>query len=156
MTTKEQAAKELPVRLAVDANGYVWRIFADGTWSMAPNNPDNEPVPEPITFYDAAPPDNHVAISRLGCCAGWPKPCSYHEGYRDAYESVQPKYEEALRDGLRLRSVVTDREERLAYAETKLDRVTEVVALANWTDPSKIRQRIAAALNPPPPTPEAP
>jgi hypothetical protein len=40
-----------PPRLAVDAKGYVWRVYNDGHWSMAPSNPDNSPVPEPITYY---------------------------------------------------------------------------------------------------------
>ena len=37
--------------------------------------------------------EHHVAMKRMGCCAGWPKPCSYHEGYRDAYESQQDEVE---------------------------------------------------------------
>lgn len=44
-------------------------------------------------------PDNHVEIKRLGCCAGWPKPCSYHEGYQDAYEALRggnPRVERIL------------------------------------------------------------
>lgn len=39
-----------PPMLAVDANGYVWRVYPE-YWSMCPVNPDNEPVPEPVTFY---------------------------------------------------------------------------------------------------------
>jgi hypothetical protein len=45
----------IPLKLAVDANGFVWRVYS-GHWSMAPSNPDNEPepepVPEPITYYE--------------------------------------------------------------------------------------------------------
>jgi hypothetical protein len=37
-------------KLAVDAKGYVWRAYAD-SWSMAPTNPDNSPIPEPVTYY---------------------------------------------------------------------------------------------------------
>ncbi len=37
-------------RLAVDAKGYVWRVFEDA-WSMAPSNPDNSPIPEPVRYY---------------------------------------------------------------------------------------------------------
>lgn len=44
-------ATEMPVKLAVDANGFCWRVFADGTWSMARINPDNSPVPQPVTYY---------------------------------------------------------------------------------------------------------
>lgn len=41
---------EVPPRLAVDANGYVWRVHGDH-WSMARTNPDNSPVPHPVTYY---------------------------------------------------------------------------------------------------------
>lgn len=41
-----------PPKLAVDANGFVWRVYDGGYWSMAPINPDNTPVPGPITFYE--------------------------------------------------------------------------------------------------------
>lgn len=29
-----------------------------------------------------------MTLSRDGCCADWPKPCSYHEGVRDALNAV--------------------------------------------------------------------
>lgn len=29
-------------------------------------------------------------ISREGCCADWPKPCTYHEGVTDALDTVAP------------------------------------------------------------------
>lgn len=41
----------LPNRILVDAAGYVWRDFGEGYLSMAPQNPDNEPIPEPVTVY---------------------------------------------------------------------------------------------------------
>lgn len=28
-------------------------------------------------------------MERDGCCATWPKPCSYHEGYADAWAERQ-------------------------------------------------------------------
>lgn len=37
-------------RLAVDAEGYVWRVYGDH-WSMARTNPDNSAVPQPVTYY---------------------------------------------------------------------------------------------------------
>lgn len=40
-----------PHRIAVDGKGYVWRAYEDDEWSMAPVNPDNSPIPEPITYY---------------------------------------------------------------------------------------------------------
>ena len=43
---------DTPHRIAVDAKGYVWRAYTDKEfWSMAPTNPDNSPIPEPITYY---------------------------------------------------------------------------------------------------------
>ena len=44
-------SKDALLALAVDAKGYCWRVFDDGTWSMCATNPDNEPVPQPVTFY---------------------------------------------------------------------------------------------------------
>lgn len=41
----------LYARLAVDANGFVWWAHEDGSWSMARTNPDNKPVPQPVTYY---------------------------------------------------------------------------------------------------------
>lgn len=42
----------MPDRLAVDANGFVWRVWDDEPhWSMAPTNPDNEPIPQPVTWF---------------------------------------------------------------------------------------------------------
>lgn len=49
---------ETPHRLAVDGKGYVWRAYTDEEfWSMAPTNPDNSPIPEPITYYVPEQPD---------------------------------------------------------------------------------------------------
>lgn len=38
-------------RLAVDAAGYGWWWNDDGSWSMIRTNPDNSPIPRPVTFY---------------------------------------------------------------------------------------------------------
>lgn len=45
-----ETAAEVPPRLAVDADGYVWRVYGDH-WSMARTNPDNSRVPHPVTYY---------------------------------------------------------------------------------------------------------
>lgn len=37
--------------IAVDAMGYCWRVFPGEFWSMCPVNPDNSPIPRPLTFY---------------------------------------------------------------------------------------------------------
>lgn len=44
-------SKSSLIALAVDADGYCWRVFDDGTWSMCPVNADNSPIPTPVTFY---------------------------------------------------------------------------------------------------------
>jgi hypothetical protein len=41
----------LPTRLLVDAAGFVWRDFGEDWVSGCPFNPDNEPLPGPITVY---------------------------------------------------------------------------------------------------------
>lgn len=53
MTSNEHIARAEArgTRLAVDADGYVWWVHADGTHSMARTNLDNNPTPMPFTFY---------------------------------------------------------------------------------------------------------
>lgn len=52
----------LPDRIAIDAHGFGWRVWdSDGDndemWSMVPQNPDNTPIPQPVTwFVPASPP----------------------------------------------------------------------------------------------------
>jgi hypothetical protein len=42
----------MPDRIAVDANGYGWRVWDDQEhWSMVPTNPDNSPIPQPVTWF---------------------------------------------------------------------------------------------------------
>lgn len=46
----------LPDVVAIDANGYWWRVWGeDPMWSMVPTNPDNSPIPEPVTYYRLVP-----------------------------------------------------------------------------------------------------
>jgi hypothetical protein len=41
-----------PDRIAIDAQGYGWRVWdGEDSWSMVPTNPDNSPIPEPVTWY---------------------------------------------------------------------------------------------------------
>lgn len=40
-----------PPRIAMDGDGFWWRVFDDGTWSMCPTNSDNSPVSQPVTYY---------------------------------------------------------------------------------------------------------
>lgn len=42
----------MPDRIAVDAKGYGWRVWDDEDhWSMVPTNPDNSPIPQPVTWF---------------------------------------------------------------------------------------------------------
>jgi hypothetical protein len=41
----------LPTQLLVDGAGFVWRDFGEEYLSGCPFNPDNEPLPDPITVY---------------------------------------------------------------------------------------------------------
>lgn len=42
---------EKSLRLAVDANGYVWWVYGDA-FAMVSTNPDNSPIPFPVTYYE--------------------------------------------------------------------------------------------------------
>jgi hypothetical protein len=37
--------------LVQDAEGYVWWLNEDGGYSMVRTNPDNSPIPFPVTVY---------------------------------------------------------------------------------------------------------
>lgn len=58
----------IPDRIAVDAQGFGWRVwdYVDH-WSMVPTNPDNEPIPEPLTWFVRLPDPEFVAsvVERL-------------------------------------------------------------------------------------------
>lgn len=42
----------MPDRIAIDAKGFGWRVWDHSDyWSMVPQNPDNSPVPEPLTWF---------------------------------------------------------------------------------------------------------
>ncbi len=50
----------MPDRIAVDAQGYGWRVWdGEDNWSMVPVNPDNTPIPQPVTYFERA--DKHEA-----------------------------------------------------------------------------------------------
>jgi hypothetical protein len=51
-TRNASTSAEPGYHLAVDAEGYCWRVFPDGTWSMARINPDNSPIPQPVTHFE--------------------------------------------------------------------------------------------------------
>jgi hypothetical protein len=58
---------ETPHLIAVDAKGYVWRAYYDdGTWSMAPVNPDNSPIPEPVTYYAPVTHKTRIELATSG------------------------------------------------------------------------------------------
>lgn len=61
MTHLDSQRTDPPPRLAVDGRGFVWRVYNDGHWSMAPSNPDNSPIPEPITYYEEIEPPSKCA-----------------------------------------------------------------------------------------------
>lgn len=45
----------VPDRIAIDANGYGWRVWDNEEyWSMVPTNPDNGPIPQPVTWFVTA------------------------------------------------------------------------------------------------------
>jgi hypothetical protein len=79
--------------------------------------------------------------TREGCCAAWPKPCSYHEAWQDALDREGPR--------------PSDREweerwegenKRANVAEAKLARY-EAAALqvVVWRNEGRIRKQLTAA-----------
>lgn len=59
----------LPDRIAVDAKGYGWRVWnGSDFWSMVPTNPDNSPIPRPVTWFV---PENATALALLGEVVDW-------------------------------------------------------------------------------------
>ena len=58
----------VPDRIAVDANGYGWRVWGD-SWSMVPTNPDNSAPPQPWTWFvrdTGDPPPDEGANDECG------------------------------------------------------------------------------------------
>jgi len=51
LVEREPSPLPPPDKLAIDANGFGWRVYP-GHWSMIPTNPDNSPIPQPVTMYD--------------------------------------------------------------------------------------------------------
>lgn len=43
----------VPNRIAIDRFGYGWRVWDEHPemWSMVPQNPDNTPIPRPVTWF---------------------------------------------------------------------------------------------------------
>lgn len=64
-TVKRILINQLPAKMVVDAEGFCWRVFQDGSWSMALTNPANEPVPQPVTTYVPEEPQNGPDYARL-------------------------------------------------------------------------------------------
>lgn len=97
---------DLPERLAIDANGFGWRVYADH-WSMVPTNPDNSPVPQPVTYYvpeDAVPRMKRRRLWRIRLA----NVISGHVNHYDAYFPTQapphpltPEYLDATEAKLR-------------------------------------------------------
>lgn len=53
----------VPDRIAIDAHGYGWRVWDDKDyWSMVPTNPDNSPIPQPVTWFVPAADDRQTQI----------------------------------------------------------------------------------------------
>lgn len=81
------ASPDLPIRIGVDRNGYVWRDFGDEALSMAPSNPDNEPIPGPISWY--LPPASDVQTAAwhrlMNAAIGLGEALAEFDNARDAY-----------------------------------------------------------------------
>lgn len=76
------------VSIAVDADGYCWRVFDDGTWSMCPTNPDNSPVPTPVTFFDRR--DSDAWARAVSAAAALGAALAEFDNARDALALARP------------------------------------------------------------------
>lgn len=74
----------LPDRLAIDGDGFVWRVYPTH-WSMPPVNDDNTEPPEPVTYYvrldgvDAEPCLTHGSAFYDEALCGLQMARLYHE-----------------------------------------------------------------------------
>lgn len=61
----------IPDRIAVDAKGYGWRVW-DGSdfWSMVPTNPDNSPIPKPVTWFVPVPSKEEAELDAVATALG--------------------------------------------------------------------------------------
>ena len=94
-----QLAPDLPKRILVDGTGFVWRDFGEGYLSMCPGNPDNEPLPEPITAYV---PENSGAGSCAAVVDGADKPDRAAGGHHEMVGERQGRQPAPERDGNQL------------------------------------------------------
>ena len=92
----------LPDRIGIDANGYGWRAWDDLTlddkpvYSMVPQNPDNSPIPEPVTWY--------IPVGTVEPSAEWASLCRAAAALGAAFaefENARDEYVRAVsrRDG---------------------------------------------------------
>lgn len=59
----------VPDRIGIDAAGFGWRAWNDvGHLSTVPQNPDNEPIPSPVTWFV---PEDQSAVALLGEVVDW-------------------------------------------------------------------------------------
>lgn len=64
-------AYAVPDRIAVDAKGFGWRVWDDSEiWSMVPVNPDNSPIPQPVTWFVRFPDSVLDAATKALCTNG--------------------------------------------------------------------------------------
>lgn len=56
MSSYLKSMQEKGARLCVDAEGFVWWKFPDGFFTMARINPDDGPIPQPLTFFEPGSP----------------------------------------------------------------------------------------------------
>lgn len=59
----------VPDRIAIDALGYGWRAWDDDPLfvSMVPQNPDNSPIPQPLTWFVRVPEREHELTEGCWC-----------------------------------------------------------------------------------------
>ena len=86
----------LPDRIGIDADGFGWRRWDDQDhWSMVPNNPDNSPIPQPVTWF--VPEQRYVQIGWRSLTTGQMCDCSPCD--MSPHANSEPVYIKAQNDG---------------------------------------------------------
>lgn len=71
MSAPDSAPFALPDRIAIDAKGYGWRQWDDEEmWSMVPTNPDNSPIPQPVTWFVLVPSKHEADLDAVATALG--------------------------------------------------------------------------------------
>ena len=116
----------LPDHIIIDAKGYWWRQWESEPefWSMVPVNPDNSPIPYPISWYRLIPDDGPSEATN-----------DLHQQVDDLQHQLtvaRGLYGSAHRAAVKARSVAADLADDLSFYEGEDDRPGRVPSLVRY------------------------